>query len=515
MKHSRSGYCVLGDHMVKRYHRSYEEVTAMNQRWIMIIDSYEGLYKQAANILSGVVSGYLEYVLPAKMLGTVTEEMLQDSNLLVIGNAKNNWLLQSCETQGLLNIPEKPESYSIYVGESIRNPQGQMIAIAGFDAPGVLYGCMDFCNRYCGNMLFRDGYPFSKSFFDNPFGKKLPSWKITRSPAVKTRALWTWGHVIYDYRAFFDNMAKLRLNEIVIWNDRAPLNAQDVVSYAHSLGIKVIWGFAWGWDNHCSEHLNRLDFETLPQLKAHILQTYEEEYAATGADGIYFQSFTETSADRVGERCIAQVVTDFVNDVAGSLLEKYPQLHIQFGLHATSVNTHLEFIQNVDKRVHIVWEDCGAFPYHYYTAKTENFSDTLGFTEELLVLRGAEERFGAVLKGMLNLDWPSFEHFSEPYILGERTKHYLQNRQINKDRIWRTVQAGWLKNIEYVRRTIALIAAKGHDPILQALVEDAMFENEITLSVALYAEMLWTPEADSAELTEEVAKFPCVHFANP
>ena len=487
----------------------------MDSRWIMVIDSYDGLYKQAANTLSGTISGYLSYVLPVKLLSTVRDDTLSNHNVIVIGCVESNRLLQACQTQKLLNIPQQAESYSIYVGESVLNPQTQMIAITGFDAPGVLYGCMDFCNRYCGNMLYRDGYLYSKSFFENPFDKTLPSWRVNRSPAIKTRALWTWGHVIYDYRRFFDNMVKLRLNEIVIWNDHAPLNANDVVNYAHSLGIKVIWGFAWGWDNHCAEFLKSFDFRTLPQLKMHILQTYEEQYAGTGADGIYFQSFTETSADYAGEKCIAQVVTEFVNDVAGALLEKYPQLHIQFGLHATSVNTHLDHIKNVDKRVHIVWEDCGAFPYHYYTTETGNFSQTLQFTEKLLALRGAEERFGAVLKGMLNLDWLSFEHFSEPYILGEHTKHYLQNRQINKDRIWKTVQAGWLKNIEYVRRTVALIAFKGNDPIVQALVEDAMFENKITLPTALYAELLWTPEADSATLTEEVAKFPCVHFANP
>ena len=48
---------------------------------------------------------------------------------------------------------------------------------------------------------------------------------------------------------------------------------------------------------------------------------------------------------------------------AGKILEENPKLHIQFGLHASSVREHLEDISGVDDRVEIVWEDCGAFPF--------------------------------------------------------------------------------------------------------------------------------------------------------
>ena len=486
----------------------------MDKRWILVIDSYEGLYKQAANALSGAVSGYLDYVLPVKPVDTASDEELQNSNIIVIGRTETNRLLRKCGARKWLDVPAQGEGYSIYVGESILDPQKQMIAIAGFDAPGVFYGCMDFCNRYCGNQLHQEGYLMSKTFFDNRFDKVLPAWQVSRCPAIKTRALWTWGHVIYDYRAFFDNMAKLRLNEAVIWNDRVPLNANDVADYAHSLGIKVIWGFAWGWNNKCEEHLKNFDFDTLPRLKENVLQTYENQYANTGGDGIYFQSFTEVSSAYVGEKCIAQVVTELVNDIAGVLLERHPGLHIQFGLHATSVTTKLDILKGVDKRVHIVWEDCGAFPYNYNPWEIKNFSETLQLTRKLLTLRGPDERFGAVLKGMLNLDWLRFEHFTDSYILGERTKQYLQDRQADKNRIWKIIQASWLKNAEYVRETIALMAREGSCPIVQALVEDAVFENEIAFPVALYAELLWTPETDMDMLIEEVAKYPCVHFAN-
>ena len=71
----------------------------------------------------------------------------------------------------------------------------------------------------------------------------------------------------------------------------------------------------------------------------------------------------ELHATHIGEKLIAETVVDFVNDTAGALLAKYPDLHIQFGLHAWSVKNHTEYIAKVDPRVYIVWENCGAFPF--------------------------------------------------------------------------------------------------------------------------------------------------------
>ena len=145
----------------------------------------------------------------------------------------------------------------------------------------------------------------------------------------------------------------------------------------------------------------------------------------------------------------------------------------------------------------------------------ENFIETFEFTEKTLKLRGEEEKWGAVLKGMLKLDWVKFEHFSAPYILGERTNRYIKERQIKKDRIWKLQQADWLKNAEYVRRIIEVVGKYGkEDTVVQALVEDSMFENQIAFPVALYAEMLWTPDRDSIEMIGQVSKYPCVDFSN-
>lgn len=489
--------------------------------WIMVINKYDGIYRKAINMFSGFFSSHIDYVLPVKFIDDIKEDELKENDIIVIGEAAFNRVLQQCEKAGLINTPVAREGYSIYVGENLFNPTNQMIAISGGDQYGVLYGCADFCNKCYRNVLYKPStqvgpdYMWGEHYFENPFNRKLKNWKHSSVPAIKERALWTWGHVIYDYRKYLDNMAKIKLNEIVIWNDRVPLNADEVVEYAHSLGIKVIWGFAWGWEpSDISERfLQTLDEETLQKLKASILETYANEYSNAKGDGIYFQSFTELTTDRIGGKCIAELVTDLVNEVSGILLEHNPELHIQFGLHATSVSTHLDIISRVDNRVHIVWEDCGAFPYSYLTSRIEDFSETVELTKKLLNLRGDKEKFGAVLKGMINLDWSNFNHFSDNYILGEKTADYIESRSKEKDRIWKIVQAGWIKNADYARRMIEIIAQKD-DAIVQALVEDAAFENRISLPVALYSEMLWNTSVDTNELIEEVSNYPFVEFSN-
>lgn len=486
----------------------------MNKRWIMIIDNYTDLSKKAIDTLYADISDKLSYILSIKYANTITAEELKNHNLIIVGKSGDNRLIEEIENQNVIQNPQKDESYTVYVGDSIYNAENQMIVINGFDSAGLLYGCMDFCNKYLGDVAFKNKSLWKDGTYDNLFDKPLNNWCMSSNPAIKRRAIWTWGHVIYDYRKFFENMARLRLNEIVIWNDVAPINAKDVVEYAHSLNIKVIWGFAWGWDTKLNNIIDKFDKNTLEELKSQVLKTYKNQYRNTGADGIYFQSFTELNEEIVNGKCVAELVTELVNDIANALLNLYPDLHIQFGLHATSVKNKLEYIKNVDKRIYIVWEDCGSFPYNYYADRTDDFENTLDFTKTTLSLRGSDEKWGAVLKGTLNLDWASFEHIPEPFILGQRTEKFIKSRQINKNRIWKLQQASWLENAEYFKRIIQPIAEKNGDCIVQALVEDAMFENEIMLPVALYADMLWDCSRDVAKAIGQVSKYPCVHYAN-
>ena len=306
--------------------------------------------------------------------------------------------------------------------------------------------------------------------------------------SFKDKGVWTWGHVIYDYHSFFRNMALLGLNRIVIWNDILPLNAGDVLEEAHRYGIKLVWGFSWGWQDNCKAKIKRIDKSFLRDLQEKILDEFSK-YEPYCADGIYFQSFTETDDEKIGGIDIAEAVTDLVNSTAAAIFEKHPHMEIEFGLHATSVRTNLDILKKVDRRIRIVWEDCGAFPFDYDSHNVNGFDETADFVKKLLVLRGEEEKCGFVLKGMTKLDWANFKYHDEAYNIGGASEEFIRARAKEKESVWEYVADGWRKNSDYAKRMIELIS-RANDPVVYELIEDGMFEYYIKEPVKMFSEMV-------------------------
>ena len=106
------------------------------------------------------------------------------------------------------------------------------------------------------------------------FMGKLRPCSIACAPKAKTRSVFTWGHPINDFRKCIQTLARLRFNQIIVWNDYLPVNAEEFVAYAHSYGIEVIWGFAWGWLPNCSQ----TDISQLEQIRENVLKTYKTVY---------------------------------------------------------------------------------------------------------------------------------------------------------------------------------------------------------------------------------------------
>lgn len=491
------------------------------KKWKVIYGEYSGLEKRALNLVNGTVFDFYNDYLPFYSASDAGEDILKSNNLIIVGRYDNNRFIRDCIDSGELEVPEGAQGYSVSVKESNWNSDCQTVFICGADEYGVLYGAVDFINKYCGHVIYKNGKGFMEyaSYFESPFKEKIPEWKSKSAPSVETRAIWTWGHCIYDYRAFFDNMVLLKLNEIVIWNDYAPINAGEVVDYAHSLGIKVIWGFAWGWGTDCNVSMG-LDEESMSKLKGEIVAKYEKEYAKSGADGIYFQSCTELNQEYIGDKLIAEVVVNFVNDTSSELLLRYPGLHIQFGLHSNSVKNKLEYIAKVDSRVMIVWENCGVFPFnsnkvdHGYESDFESVDATVEFVKEISTLRSSDELFGVVLKGVCTLDWSNFNHQERNIILGEKSKSYVQKRLEFKRGVLRLRQNAWLRYSDYVVKVIKALADRRSTNTVQIVIEDAVFEKEIPIAAAVYAETLWDCNREGADIVSDVSKYPCVKFAN-
>ncbi len=420
------------------------------------------------------------------------KDAIPDDTLnIYLGTKKNNKKVYEFSDVSL----NKAEQYNICVKENY-------ILIEGFDDAGTLYGVMDFYNHY----LIKQKYYGSFSFKPEA---PLPAFSRVSAPDTEERGIWTWGHVIYDYKHFLDNMAKLKMNSIIIWNDFVPFNIQEILDYAHDLCIKVILGYPWGWDQKCKE----ISLSTLDNMSEEIFEKFEKDYSYLDIDGIYFQSITELNEEHIEGVLVAEAVVNFVNKTSALFYDKYPELLIEFGLHATSVKNRLEYIARTDKRVRIVWEDLGSMPFAYGGAAVENFDETLELALKTATLRGEDDNFGIVPKAMTCLDWSTFQHPLGAQNWGVSSKAMKENRIIRKRKNWRNSLAVWMINGEYALKMFkALIDTKGGNLSINVLIEDGMFEEQITYQAALFSEMLWGSRADYNELVRDVVIREYVEF---
>lgn len=473
------------------------------RNWKIVYSSYRGAEKKAVELVNRELGSYILrdaglytiHVLPCEHSDTA----ILDTNCVVIGSLCENKILQK-----YIRDDEIPEGgYVVKVMPNPENPDLKLALIAAKNPVEVFYGVVDFVDDYFVAAVPMTGVVHR---VHETFSEELPDYCSASAPKIKTRNVFTWGHPISDYRDYIDNMARLRLNQLIIWNDFMPLNAAEIIDYAHEYGIKVIWGYAWGWSTRCDD----IDLERLDALTDSVVEKFEREYAPHNVDGIYFQSFTELSFDKIGDKLIADVVTDFVNTTAGRLREKHPDLFIQFGLHAKSVKEHLEYIARVDPSVEIVWEDCGEFPYDYIpeVKDEDEYKKTCEFTRDILSLR-KDGTSGILFKGFMTLDWnlSRFCHQKGPFILGKASEITIKHDNDLLAPMWRHLQSEWYKNGHYALDMVRLIAKA--DPTATVGMA-GQFAGGIWLPEAVCAQMLWNPDEDFYALTERASKRSCV-----
>ncbi len=461
---------------------------------IIICGDSNNIQNKAVNILTETL---LDYTGEPPVCISHSDYVIEEGNRYIfIGTKENNPYIKKMSASDL----KKAEEYLITVSDD-------NVIIEGSDEAGVLYGCIDFYEKY---ILPSEQTHSHVPYFKNIFEEKLPDFEYGSSPDIKQRGFWTWGYVIYDFKGYIDDMARLKLNTLIIWNDYVPYNAKEMIEYAHSANVKIFWGFPWGWDICCGD----MDLNTLMGRSDEIAEYYEKNYASIGGDGIYFQSATETTTETIGGVLVADAVTEFVNSTAEKILKKHPNLEIQFGLHATSVKNKLDFIGKVNPKISIVWEDCGAFPFAYIPQRIANFDETVEFTKKIVNLRGKDDKFGVVLKGFTCLDWINFKHLTGPVDTGYASKTKKRALTERKRKIWRYVQAYWLRNADKAYEMIKLMQnEKNGDLCVTALLEDSMFEDKLYYPAALYAQMLWDTKSDIKDIMCEVAARDYIEFA--
>lgn len=466
-----------------------------DDRWKILLGAFNGPEARAAEMLYAGVAKEVAYILVAEESSKAPR--LDDASLLIVGTRETNPLLAQ-----LVPAEKLPgDGYWVEVKASPFQEGRQVALLCGSDGAQTLYAVSHFLNIYLPIARQRvDHMPYFRKLFEGA----MPEYASVQSPAFQERGIWTWGHCIYDYPRFAQNMARLGLNAVTIWNDHAPINLRQAVDCFHSYGIRVIFGYSWGW----GETLDISSPAELARWRDRAIAIYEQEYAPAGGDGIYFQSFTETHDQEINGVSIADAVVQWVNVLGGAMLERWPNLNIQFGLHATSVRSRMDTLKNIDSRISIVWEDCGAFPYAYLSRETRQPEDMLAVSDQIASQRPGAQ-YGVVLKGQVCLDWDKFEHQQGSFLLGCRGDEAIEKRLAIVRPQWHDVQSYWLENIGLCKQ--ALLHLPG--AAVYALVEDALLEKACWYPVALFAQLLWTPQIPEAELLRQVAQRPDVTFA--
>lgn len=437
---------------------------------------------------------YTLYVLPV-----IQAENEVKGNAFLIGKYSGSALIRSLVPDCDLSAKDA------HLMKVVKNPfdEGAYIVIITSESDeGLYHAALDFTDRYIYDHPCRRG---NLRFPDLVFDEDMEEAEYISSPKAATRGIFSWGTPINDYRAYFENMARMKLNQLILWNDYVPVNAKDIIACAHKYGIEIIWGYSWGWGTDGSKYLSDINADTLESIKKNAISYFEENILPLDPDGIYFQSFTESQSEYFGNILIADAVTELVNGTSAALLAKYPDLHIQFGLHCSSVRKHLDSIAKIDRRVEIVWEDFGVFPSHYEpdSVDSDGYAKLLETTKELIDLRG-DAPLGLVFKGFMVLDWTRFVYQSGPYVMGENSPEITSHDAEMRRLAWRRFSSEWAKYGDYARRLAEYATEKSGGRINLCMA--GTFDGGIHLPEALCSSFFYDPNVDFADVLADTLR---------
>ena len=473
--------------------------------WMIIYGKKCGVEGYALSEVNRVMHRAISSVIRVEEVRSATNDIIKNFNTVLIGTDESNPLIRELYRSGFIQIEKsKPESITVHIADNPYCSGKQIIVLTGADESGVLYAVRDF-EHYVFDAFIKVNSV--GRYCRLPFHDQLPDTTIVASPKIHYRGLWTWGHVIYDWRRYIDNMSHWKMNIVVIWNDFAPINASEIVTYAHERGIKVIWGYTWGW----GEKIDPTSDEELNEWADKVLKRYESEYRETGCDGIYFQIFTETNETEIKGCSIAELSVKWVNGIARRLLDRYPNLWILFGVHATSIKDSCQKLADIDERISIVWEDVGApipqFPYSYEPNFDYNLHQPiLSYTRNIASLRGDKENMGIVIKSMTNLDWSKFIHQPGKFVLGEYPSKLICKLAQGKEPRWKFVEIEWRQYLAYLIDVIkTIVSADPYRSSVIGLVEDGLWEERMWFPVALLAEVAWNPDLEAEKIIRKVS----------
>ncbi|MBQ9431126.1 MAG: hypothetical protein IJU44_06195 [Kiritimatiellae bacterium] len=456
--------------------------------WKVIYSSAEGPEGRALEVLTKRVGTYIlreahfatPFVLPLEKDGGPRVDTKRDA--IVIGVPERNKTVKAL-------LGGKSVPVGGYLIRTMHKEGRNVVLIAGDTPSAVLWGVFDFLDVIVPDLEVRmagthGGYP--GTFYR---GAKIPDFEYATSPETPVRSAWMWGHVINDYNDSFREMARSRFNRAIIWNDRQIVNAKQVVECAHSWGIEIYWGFHWGWGIEFN------DISKLDQLSEAIVEEWRQIWKPMGGDGIYFQSFTETSKQEMGGRLIADIVTELVNKTTKKIRAESPETEIIFGLHASSIHKPgaTEAIARTDPSLEILWEDCGAFPFHDGGLST----NMITYCDEILALTPS---VGFCWKAQLRIDWGHFRRpLAGPFMLGCAGERLTErDRAITLPR-HAPLDEYWIKNGKWAYDFVRHVREGKHQPKEFSAV--AEYNPPYSFATHCQAELFWSTKDSWDDIT--------------
>ena len=110
------------------------------------------------------------------------------------------------------------------------NNDGRLVILTSHTEQELFYAAVSFIDDYIPRYAKQHG---SNRMPDLIFDAPLTVCSYTDVPDHKTRSVFTWGHSINDYRAYLDNMARLKLNELQWDIGLAPMPQTEFHSCKH------------------------------------------------------------------------------------------------------------------------------------------------------------------------------------------------------------------------------------------------------------------------------------------
>jgi len=392
---------------------------------------------------------------------------------IVVGHSKTNKELRRL-LAGTSRSEKRAEGYTLRFSDNT-------VLVAGADERGTLYGVMDFIHYHLRKIW--DG--------------SVKTLQLSDAPSLELRGIWSWGGRIYNYKKFFDQMARWKMNLAILWHLRAPSDAIALQEYAASRGITIVWGYSWGWNTG----LRWDDPENIAEVKRKILEAFEKEYAPLKPFGIYFQSETEGgAATGQGAKFI-----DLVNGTADRILRKHPDVWISCGVHFSSFLQTWDMLKAIDPRLNIMYEDIPGMPFAYRAGVVN--PNTVGVCRQLVSLRDKQEDVGFVFKGFHNNPG-----HGDPQLIEDEAAL----RQLGIERpLDPGNEAGWRNNLNLALDVLkSMVASPAKRKAVTLLMEDGLWEIRPWFPVCLAAEAMWNPNRIAETLIASLDSCDQVHFVS-